>query len=121
MVETKNKTSMMDDRKERRQLFRNIACGLIVLLIIVSFFKPVSSDADDTGTSNQEKKPRKLQIGIKKRPETCERKSKKDDLLHIHYRVTKHTPVAVKTYCYCRGTLKMAELNLTTVTNEERH
>lgn len=74
------------DKQDVKRLIRNIVCGVVVILIVASFIKPVSSD-DDTGTSQPEKKPRKLQIGIKKRPETCERKSKKDDLLHIHYRV----------------------------------
>lgn len=30
---------------------------------------------------------KKLQIGIKKRIENCSRKSKRGDLLHIHYKV----------------------------------
>lgn len=32
-------------------------------------------------------KPRMLQIGIKKRIENCTVKSKKGDLLHLHYKV----------------------------------
>ena len=77
--------SLEMDKKETRRLVRNIVCGVIVVLILVSFFRPVS--ADEEAGSQAEKKGRKLQIGIKKRPETCERKSKKDDILHIHYRV----------------------------------
>lgn len=33
------------------------------------------------------KKVTKLQIGIKKRVDDCQRRSSKGDLLHIHYRV----------------------------------
>ena len=75
------------DKQDVKRLIRNIVCGVIVILIVASFIKPVSSDEDTGNSQPPEKKPRKLQIGIKKRPETCERKSKKDDLLHIHYRV----------------------------------
>lgn len=32
--------------------------------------------------------PKKLQIGVKKRPAECPTKSKKGDLLHMHYTVT---------------------------------
>ena len=34
------------------------------------------------------KKPAKLQIGIKHKPDVCERRATKGDLLHIHYRVS---------------------------------
>ncbi|KAK6031230.1 peptidyl-prolyl cis-trans isomerase, FKBP-type [Ostertagia ostertagi] len=36
-------------------------------------------------TFAQEKKIDKLQIGIKKRAESCEIKSRKGDVLHMHY------------------------------------
>lgn len=32
--------------------------------------------------------PKKLQIGVKKRPSECPIKSKKGDLLHMHYTVS---------------------------------
>nr|XP_022914022.1 peptidyl-prolyl cis-trans isomerase FKBP2-like isoform X2 [Onthophagus taurus] len=35
-----------------------------------------------------EKDKKRLQIGIKHRPKTCNEKSKKGDLLHVHYKVT---------------------------------
>lgn len=35
----------------------------------------------------KEGKPKKLQIGVKKRVENCTVKSKRGDLLHMHYRV----------------------------------
>lgn len=35
-----------------------------------------------------ESAPKKLQIGVKKRPSECPIKSKKGDLLHMHYTVT---------------------------------
>jgi len=77
---------------------------LLVGLIILSFVKPVVvEEEDDEGNAflqetNEEpliepkgstKRPptTRLQIGIKKRPDTCEKKSKKGDFMHIHYRV----------------------------------
>lgn len=36
---------------------------------------------------SEKKKVTKLQIGVKKRVEGCERKSRKGDLLHMHYTV----------------------------------
>jgi hypothetical protein len=49
--------------------------------------------ADDTTSSSPseataDKKVKKLQIGVKKRVENCDRKSSKGDILHIHYRVS---------------------------------
>ncbi|PAV57318.1 hypothetical protein WR25_13721 [Diploscapter pachys] len=38
-----------------------------------------------TAFANEEKKIDKLQIGIKQRAENCEIKSKKGDVLHMHY------------------------------------
>ncbi|GJQ78380.1 putative FK506 binding protein 2 [Trypoxylus dichotomus] len=35
---------------------------------------------------SENKGPKRLQIGIKKRPKNCVGKSKKGDLLHVHYR-----------------------------------
>ena len=76
---------------------RTLAIGAIVILLVLSYIKPVSSDDSNDDISSSSKpssseskaKPgRKLQIGIKKRPETCDRKSKKGDSLHIHYRVS---------------------------------
>lgn len=40
--------------------------------------------ADDS----EKKKITKLQIGVKKRAEHCETKSKKGDVLHMHYTVS---------------------------------
>ena len=44
-----------------------------------------------TGSENSSKKKNKLQIGVKKRvdPENCPIKSKKGDVLHMHYTVSK--------------------------------
>lgn len=36
---------------------------------------------------DNDKKPKKLQIGIKKRAESCDMKSRKGDTLHMQYRV----------------------------------
>jgi len=75
-------------------LFRNILITFFVAFLLLSFIRPVMVDhsvrpsSDQLSPSSSTKKPptKKLQIGIKKRPEVCERKSKKGDFLHIHYR-----------------------------------
>ncbi|KAK9695260.1 Arrestin (or S-antigen), C-terminal domain [Popillia japonica] len=38
------------------------------------------------GTTSENKDSKRLQIGIKKRPKNCSDKSKKGDLLHVHYK-----------------------------------
>ncbi|XP_046971968.1 peptidyl-prolyl cis-trans isomerase FKBP2 [Vanessa cardui] len=54
----------------------NLCKIALFLLILMTLFEHVvvASDA-----------PRKLQIGVKKRPAECPTKSKKGDLLHMHY------------------------------------
>lgn len=80
----------IDHKEDSVISLRTIAICLLVALLLASFVNPVSSDDDageDAAKPAKPKTARKgLQIGIKKRPETCERKSKKGDLLHIHYR-----------------------------------
>ncbi|CAG0912423.1 unnamed protein product [Notodromas monacha] len=44
-------------------------------------FLVLSSNCDE----DDSEKPKKLQIGIKKRADTCPTKSRKGDLLHMHY------------------------------------
>lgn len=69
-----------------------IAGILLFVYIFLLFVNPVNSE-DEAADSNDEKpiKPErkidKLQIGIKKRVENCERRSKSNDVLHIHYEV----------------------------------
>ena len=43
------------------------------------------SHGEETG---EPKKPKKLQIGVKKRVENCEQKSRRGDLLSMHYTVS---------------------------------
>ena len=42
-------------------------------------------------SENEKKSPKKLQIGVKKRVENCEQKSRRGDLLSMHYTVKKIT------------------------------
>lgn len=49
-------------------------------------FVVISDDSSSGKTTNT--KTKKLQIGIKKRPEVCDKKSKKGDILHMHYKGT---------------------------------
>lgn len=58
----------------------------IILVVLLFFVHQLEAD---------EAKGRKLQIGIKKRPAACEKKSKKGDVLSIHYRVSDPKPVVV--------------------------
>lgn len=52
-----------------------------IICIISTFVEPVDNESKSTS------KIKKLQIGIKKRVEGCEVKSKKGDVLHMHYKV----------------------------------
>lgn len=52
------------------------------LLLFVLVFMSVISHVVLGGSA-----PKKLQIGVKKRPAECPIKSKKGDLLHMHYKV----------------------------------
>jgi FKBP-type peptidyl-prolyl cis-trans isomerase len=81
----------MDSLKDDRLNFRYLLIGLLVFFLVMSFVKPVEmAEAEEASNGEGKTKPARkgLQIGIKKRPESCDRKSKKGDLLHIHYRGT---------------------------------
>nr|UWK01887.1 FK506 binding protein [Locusta migratoria manilensis] len=56
-----------------------------LLVVWVLIFSTVVSGADKTN-ENQSQTKKKLQIGVKKRPDTCGFKSKKGDFLHVHYK-----------------------------------
>ncbi|XP_067130190.1 peptidyl-prolyl cis-trans isomerase FKBP2-like [Centruroides vittatus] len=58
---------------------------LVVLMCLIDFV--VISDENTSGKSTNAK-TKKLQIGVKKRPEVCDKKSKKGDVLHMHYKGT---------------------------------
>lgn len=51
---------------------------LILIFIVVSLNAEAKEKAPVT----------KLQIGVKKRPDNCDKKSKKGDTLHVHYTVS---------------------------------
>ncbi|XP_049833875.1 peptidyl-prolyl cis-trans isomerase FKBP2 [Schistocerca gregaria] len=56
----------------------------VVLVVLVLICSAVVSGAEKSNENQQTKK--KLQIGVKKRPDKCEYKSKKGDFLHVHYK-----------------------------------
>lgn len=60
--------------------FSTLCLVLVISLLVVN----VNCEDDD------EKKPKKLQIGIKKRVDSCKMKSRKGDTLHMQYRGTLH-------------------------------
>jgi len=59
-----------------------------ILIQLINCDNEENTKEDSNNNSKDvEKKVKKLQIGVKKRVENCERKSSKGDILHIHYRV----------------------------------
>lgn len=65
---------------------RTLAIVALVAILLMSWIRPVMSEEESPAESKKQP-TRKLQIGIKKRVEDCQRKSRRGDLLHIHYRV----------------------------------
>ncbi|GAB6022439.1 FK506-binding protein 2A [Chamberlinius hualienensis] len=55
---------------------------VVCLLLLCAIYAQVRADEEAKSTTT---KPKKLQIGIKKRVENCPVKAKKGDYLHIHY------------------------------------
>lgn len=53
-----------------------VLCAAVLLLSLVQIY-----------ASTDDKKKKKLQIGVKKRVENCGMKSRKGDTLHMHYTV----------------------------------
>ena len=45
----------------------------------------------DENGGGEKKPPKKLQIGVKKRVENCDQKSRRGDLLSMHYTVSQFT------------------------------
>lgn len=59
-------------------------CYLVFFFVILSCLFDIAAVGDGEGA----KAVKKLQIGIKKRVENCNQKSKKGDVLHMHYKGT---------------------------------
>ena len=55
--------------------------------IIIILFLSIVFITVHCNNNNNDKKVTKLQIGIKKRVDDCQRRASKGDILHIHYRV----------------------------------
>jgi len=98
-------------RREAGVSWRPLLVALFVLLLVMSFVQRVEQKEEDSegevtgGRATEAKaKTKKLQIGIKKRPEKCDKKSKKGDLLHIHYRGTLEENGVEFDNSYKRGT-----------------
>ena len=69
------------------KLFVLFSTGLILSLLL-----HLSLAGDESGAPATEKKPtKKLQIGVKKRVENCDQKSRRGDLLSMHYTVSQFT------------------------------
>lgn len=61
---------------------------LFCLFMFVLMFCDAVNHTNNPTVNNNNTKPKMLQIGIKKRIENCSAKSKKGDLLHLHYNVS---------------------------------
>lgn len=60
-----------------------VCITVCMLLLIFSNFDLSEAENDDKNTNVK----KKLQIGVKKRVDNCQVKSKKGDFLHMHYKV----------------------------------
>nr|XP_046916244.1 peptidyl-prolyl cis-trans isomerase FKBP2-like [Dermatophagoides farinae] len=72
--------------------------------IIIILFLSIVFITVHCNNNNNDKKVTKLQIGIKKRVDDCQRRASKGDILHIHYRGTLHSTGAEFDSSYKRGT-----------------
>jgi hypothetical protein len=59
----------------------------LILITLLLIQLSVCNEENAKEEKDSERKVKKLQIGVKKRVENCDRKSSKGDILHIHYRV----------------------------------
>ncbi|CAN7999990.1 unnamed protein product [Ixodes hexagonus] len=62
-------------------------CYLVLFFAVLSCLIDIVAVGDGDGAKTT-KEPRKLQIGVKKRAEVCDTKSRKGDVLHMHYKGT---------------------------------
>lgn len=68
-------------------------CLLALTLYICVECKNADSTNKEDSAAKEQRKVTKLQIGVKKRADKCERKGSKGDVLHIHYRVSDLYPL----------------------------
>lgn len=82
------------DAKLIDSLKKNVCCanvaemvrlGLVAWLAVVAASSAVSATSESSSTGGNSKR---LQIGVKRRVEKCEARSRKGDVLHMHYRGT---------------------------------
>jgi hypothetical protein len=64
------------------ETLKELSFIVFLFLVVISTFD--STLGDDNKNANAKKK---LQIGVKKRVDNCQVKSKKGDFLHMHYKV----------------------------------
>uniref|UniRef100_V5HDB6 peptidylprolyl isomerase n=1 Tax=Ixodes ricinus TaxID=34613 RepID=V5HDB6_IXORI len=62
-------------------------CYLLLFFAVLSCLIDFVAIGDGDGAKTT-KEARRLQIGVKKRPEVCDTKSRKGDVLHMHYKGT---------------------------------
>ena len=75
---------------------KQVGVTLCVLLLVFSNFDLSIADNDDKNTNVK----KKLQIGVKKRVDNCQVKSKKGDFLHMHYKVNANQHSSSIPMCY---------------------
>lgn len=59
--------------------------SLVALLVVVAASSAAATTASESGSGGNSKR---LQIGVKRRVENCQSRSRKGDVLHMHYRGT---------------------------------
>lgn len=59
--------------------------SIVTLLVVVAAVGAAATTASESGSGGNSKR---LQIGVKRRVENCQSRSRKGDVLHMHYRGT---------------------------------
>ena len=67
-----------------------------LLLSLGTILLVASHLSNGVGATEEKAAKKKLQIGVKKRVENCEQKSRRGDLLSMHYTVRVNTVIAIK-------------------------
>ena len=67
-----------------------------LLLSLGTILLVASHLSNGVGATEEKAAKKKLQIGVKKRVENCEQKSRRGDLLSMHYTVRVNTVIDIK-------------------------
>ncbi|XP_077537712.1 peptidyl-prolyl cis-trans isomerase FKBP2-like [Haemaphysalis longicornis] len=62
--------------------------SIVTLLVVVAAVGAAATTASESGSGGGGGNSKRLQIGVKRRVENCQSRSRKGDVLHMHYRGT---------------------------------